>query len=609
MKASEAGLDGLVEPVDGGLGCLVGGHQVVVLAGVGRPVVQFPVARRGVVDVGVPGGPGAHQDVAFVEAPVTPETVVRAGFGAGVVAALLVALVLLVAGKLPYIVLALPVGVGVIHGVHTAPTVLAGFRRTEALGDTPNLIGRAVLRMQIQPATETAVEFAARTGYGPLAASLESHIDRSIGSPRTGLVSFAEDWAEEFPALRRAAHLLATAENAPPEERERTLERSLRAILDGTREEMAEFTSEIRGPTTGLYAFGVMLPLALVALVPAIGLAGGQGGFSLPVEFFVLVYDVALPVGLVAASVWLLQRRPVAFPPPEVTVAHPDVDDQRLLGLGGGLAVGLVAAFATTVVGHGFLAPIAGVGLGLGTALLTVFAPVKSIRDRVRAIEEHLTDALYLVGRQVAEGQAVESAIAHAGERVPAETGAVFAQAAGLQERLHVTVDEAFFGEYGSLAEVPSPRAHGMASLLSIAAREGRPAGSAVVAMADHLEDLQEVEAEAKRELSAVTGTLDSTAAYFGPLVAGATVALAKSISESSGTRAASDQVGKALPADELSLVVGVYVLLMSVILTTLSIGLRNGLDRSLVGYHVGRSLVSATPIYVIAVYVTGLLI
>ncbi|WP_436928301.1 secretion system protein [Halosimplex halobium] len=541
--------------------------------------------------------------IAFVESPVTPETVVRAGFGAGVVAALAVALVLLAAGKLPYIVLALPVGVAVIHGVHTAPTVLAGFRRTEALGDTPNLIGRAVLRMQIQPATETAVEFAARTGRGPLAASLASHIDRSIGSPRTGLVSFAEDWAEDFPALRRAAHLLATAENAPPDERERTLERALRAVLDGTREEMAEFTSEIRGPTTGLYAFGVMLPLALVALVPAIGLAGGgDGGFYLPIEFFVLVYDVALPAGLVAASVWLLQRRPVAFPPPRVTTAHPDVEDRRLVGVGGGLAVGVAAAGVLVPAGFGFLAPVAGVGLGLGTALLVVFGPVKAMRDHVRDIEEHLTDALYLVGRQVAEGQAVESAIAHAGERVPGETGAVFEQAAGLQERLHVTVDDAFFGEYGSLADVPSPRAHGMASLLSIAAREGRPAGSAVVAMADHLEELQEVEAEARRQLSSVTGTLDSTAAYFGPLVAGATVALAKRISDSSGTRAASDQVGKALSADQLALVVGVYVLLMSVILTTLSIGLRNGLDRSLVGYHVGRSLVSATPIYVLAV-------
>ncbi|QLH75824.1 secretion system protein [Halosimplex rubrum] len=541
--------------------------------------------------------------VAFVESPVTPETVVRAGFGAGVVAALLVALVLLAVGKLPYLVLSLPVGVAVIHGVHTAPTVLAGFRRTEALGDTPNLIGRAVLRMQIQPATETAVEFAARTGRGPLAASLESHIDRSIGSPQTGLISFAEDWAEEFPALQRAAHLLATAENAPPEERERTLERSLRAILDGTREEMAQFTSEIRGPTTGLYAFGVMLPLALVALVPAIGLAGGaDGGFSLPIEFFVLIYDVALPAGLVAASVWLLQRRPVAFPPPRVTTAHPDVDDQRLVGIGGGLAVGLAAAGVTALLGFGFLAPIAGLGLGLGTALLAIFGPIKAVRDHVRDIEEDLTDALYLVGRQVSEGQAVESAIAHAGERVPGETGAVFERAAGLQERLHVTVDEAFFGEYGSLSDVPSPRAHGMASLLSIAAREGRPAGSAVVAMADHLEELQEVEAEARRELSSVTGTLDSTAAYFGPLVAGATVALAKRISDSEGTRAASDQVGQALSADQLGLVVGVYVLLMSVILTTLSIGLRNGLDRSLVGYHVGRSLVSATPIYVLAV-------
>ncbi|WP_459194397.1 secretion system protein [Halosimplex sp. J119] len=541
----------------------------------------------------------------FVEWPVDPETLVQAGFGAGIVTLLALMLPVLAGLVSPlFAVFALLLAVGAIHGLHTAPVLAAAFRRTEALGETPNLVGRAVLRMQIQPATETAIRFAADTGYGPLAESLGSHIDQAMGTPRTGLISFAEDWAKDFPALRRSAHLLATAEDAPQAERARTLDRSLDAILNGTREQMAEFTNTIRSPTTALYAFGVMLPMALVALVPAVSLAG----MAVTITPFVLIYNLFLPVGLVAASVWLLVRRPVAFPPPDIDRTHDDVPNKIWWPLVLGAAVGGGAAAVTYFVGPRYLTPIAGIGLSVGTALLTFFKPIMEVRRYVKSVEEHLTDALYLVGRQVSEGQAVESAIDHAGDRVPGETGEVFEQAAGLQRRLHVSVDEAFFGKHGALEGIPSPRARGTASLLAIAADEGQPAGRAIVSMADHLEELQEVENEAKRQLSMVTGTLDNTAAFFGPMVAGSTVALAEGMIGSGGFDAAGEMAAEPLPIDQLGLVVGAYVVLMSVILTTLSIGLRHGLDRSLVGYHVGRSLVSSTPIYVLAVFFVGMI-
>jgi Flp pilus assembly protein TadB len=456
--------------------------------------------------------------------------------------------------------------------------------------------------MQIQPATETAVKFAARTGIGPLADNLSDHIDRAMGTPETGLISFADDWAEEFPALRRSAHLLSTAEDAPEAERNRTLDRSLDAVLDGTRHQMAEFTSTIRGPTTALYAFGVMLPLACVALIPAVALAGIQ----LTIWPFVLFYDVVLPTGILAASVWLLVRRPVAFPPPNISRHHPDVPNRLWLSLLAGGAIGGGATIVTYLFGPSFLAPVAGVGLTVGPALLIFYQPIMSVRSYVRDVEDHLTDALYIVGRQVSEGEAVESSLEKAAERVPAETGEVFEEAVGLQRRLHVSVDEAFLGEYGALEDIPSPRARGTASLLSIASKEGQPAGRAIVSMADHLEELQEVERKGKRKLSKVTSTLDNTAAYFGPMVGGATVALGQQIVQGGALESATQSGVEPLPVDQLGLVVGAYVLLMSIILTALSVSLRNGIDRSLVGYHVGRSLVSATPIYVVSVFLVG---
>jgi len=538
--------------------------------------------------------------LAFIESSIDPDLVVRAGYGAALVALLPAALVML--APIPiYVALALMIvlPISAISAVHDLPRFLAALRRTEALGDAPTLMGRAVLRMEIQPTTETAVSFAAETGDGPLSESLSGHIARSMGAPDSGLLSFADEWTEHFPALRRSAHLFVTAQDAVGDERARTLDRSLEAILDGTREQMAEYTSEIRGPTTGLYAFGILLPMALIALVPA---AAMENSISISIWLFVVGYNVVLPIGLIGASAWLLANRPVAFPPPDVPMNHPDLPDDLWLRALAGLGAGAGLFAVVYLFGPRHLAAVTAIGFGLGTALLAVFQPIKEVRDHVRDVEEHLVDALYLVGRQVSEGESVESAIDLAGDRVPGETGEVFETAAGLQRRLQIGIEEAFLGTYGALRDVPSSRAHSTATLLSIAASEGRPAGDAIVSMGEHLEELRDVESETKRELSMVTSTLEHTASFFGPLIAGSTVGLAGlMVSESSG-----DIDAASLPADQLGIVVGVFVISLCLILTPLSIALRHGIDRAMLGYYVGQSLVVAMPIYVATVMLVG---
>ena len=540
------------------------------------------------------------ESIRFIEATYDAETVVRAGYGAGLIGSLVPLPLLLYDVQVLFVaVFVLTGSLAAIHAVHSWPHLAAAFRRTEALGETPNLIGRAVLRMQIQPSLENAVRFAARTGDGPLARSLGAHFNRAKGTPHAGLLSFAEEWATYFPALRRSSTLLATAQDAPAGERGRTLDRSLSAILDGTRSQMAEFTASIRAPTTMLFAFGILLPLALIALVPAAPMAG----INLNIWMFVLLYNVVLPLSLVGAALWLLVRRPVAFPPPKIDRDHPALPNRLWLRSGWGIVAGGVVYFTVAAFGPAYLSTVVAFGVGLGVALLSVYSPILTLRHYVRDVEEHLTDALYIVGRQVAEGESVESAIELAADRVPAETGEIFSHAAGVQRRLHTSVEEAFLGTYGALRDVPSQRAHSMAALLAIAGDEGKPAGRAIVSMADHLEELEDVEAETKRSLEQVTSTLDNTAAYFGPLVAGATVGMAAMMSgeDLAGT---ADVDAAAFPAETLGIVVGVYLVLLCVILVPLSLALRYGMDRALFGYHVGRALVSSMVLYAVTVSV-----
>jgi hypothetical protein len=526
----------------------------------------------------------------FLGCDVSPVRIVRAGYGAGIVVGVLCGLALAFvppAFRTGGVILGLLLALGAVHAVHATPGLWATARRTSALGAAPDLVARAVLSMRLAPAPERAAAFTARSGDGVLADDLARHVRQTRNTARSGLLTFGDAWADRFPSLRRAVALVTAAGSTPARDRDRLLDRALAVVLEGTREQTRRFAARIRTPATALYAFGILLPIALVALLPAAGAA------DVPITplSVVLVYNVLLPAGLVIASAWLLARRPVAFPPPDVTLDHPDVADRTrsapLLGVSVGVGVGGLLVSARLFPWWG--PPVAAAGLGAGVALWIRFRPVIGAYGRIRRVEDGLPDALALVGRRVANGRAVETALVHAAEELDDETGAFLARGVTRQRQLQVGVREAFLGRHGALETVPSRRIRGSMALLALSGDEGRPAGNALLAMGDHLADLQRIESEARHSLDHVCRTLEATGRVFGPLVAGATVALADSMS---GT--------ELLPGGEQSLTwlggpVGLYVLFLAVLLPGLSAGLTRGIDRSLVGYRAGRALVAAT--------------
>ncbi|WP_049985840.1 hypothetical protein [Halobellus rufus] len=548
-----------------------------------------------------------HRSLAFLGSDLRAETVVRAGYVAAVPVAVFALCALVVSLPTLPIPASVPaaagIGLGATHVVHRLPVAAATLRRTRALGDAPALVARAALRLRLDATPERAAVFAAQTGAGPLARSLAAHAERTRSGPAAGFDAFAAEWRSWFPALERSLALLSAAVEAPSEEREQALDRALETVLDGARTEMAEFAGDVRGPASGIYAFGVLLPLALVGVLPA----ARAGGVTVPASVFVVLYDVLLPVGLVGAGAWLLLRRPIAIAPPRVTAAHPDVPSDPTRGVVAGvLGAGLGFVCGSAVAS--WAAPVAAAGTGAGAALVAHYRPMAAVRRDVSAVEAGLADATAVVGRRVGAGEAVETAIEPAADATTGRTSDVFEAAAGVQRRLRVGVEEAFLGEYGALRDLPSRRARATASLLSVAAAEGRPAGRTLVRLADHLTELRRVEDEARRELAAITGTLGHTAALFGPLVGGATVAMATQMAAAESRPGAGSSLAGAgapgvatLDPATLGAAVGVYVLALAAVLTVVATGLDRGLDRSLAGYRTGLALLSATATYLVA--------
>lgn len=172
-----------------------------------------------------------RRSLAFLGSNLAPETVVAAGYGSSLPAGLLGGLVAHLA-RLPTVTVvfvALAAALGAAHAIHTLPVWLATLRRTRALGNAPELVGRIALRMRIEPSVERASAFAAHGGDDPLSASLAAHVDRARGTPTAGLSEFADAWRTWFPALDRSTALLQTAADVPAGERDRALDQIGRA--------------------------------------------------------------------------------------------------------------------------------------------------------------------------------------------------------------------------------------------------------------------------------------------------------------------------------------------------------------------------------------------
>jgi hypothetical protein len=306
----------------------------------------------------------------------------------------------------------------------------------------------------------------------------------------------------------------------------------------------------------------------------------------------------------------VLANRPVAFPPPRVPRTHPAMPERRwpalatgaLAGVGTASVVLAVAVSDVTALVPGWLGAVLGVSVGVGVAARQWSAPAGVVRDRALAVEDGLVDAAYAVGRRVASGDALEDALA-AGADVPGATGNAFADAVGVQRRLGVGPRAAFLGEYGAVSTLPSERVRAVVDLLALAAAQGAPAGDAVVAVADHLEDLQAVERACRDDLATVTNTLRSTGRVFGPLVGGATVALADGLASPGALVGETTQ--STLDTTALGLAVGGYVLALAAILAALAVVVEAGLDRAALGRELATALPTAGVAFTAGVVLT----
>ncbi len=523
------------------------------------------------------------------------------------------------------------------------PKFYAKYLRIHSLGDAPEVLSYIVMNMKLVSNIERSIKFASENSNRPLAKDLRKLIwdmyFRVYSSIDDAIASFAGEWGEWSGHIKRAIHLIRSSLEEPDEaQRIITLNRALDVVLEGTKNIMDDFASRLQAPTTVLYSIGVMIPLALVAMLPAASVIG----YRISTFELALIYDLLLPIITFAYAYSILLKRPAAFTPPQIPKHHENLPSQKQRYIIAALAIitGIIIALpsflhlalaipeiksqliawnASIVIFSQLnsslpptLPAIWGIAAAISIYCIGIYLPYKKIRDRIRKMEEEFADALYILGKRISEGRSAEEAFAYTSETMEgSEIAVIFSSIAYNFVAMRTTMKEALFDEeFGALKEVYSDRILATMKLfIESVQKSNEAAGMALVKLADHLKELQAVEDNIKRALYTMTSMMRTTAMIFAPLIGGVTLALSEVIAkllvsimrEMPSLPSESKKYLPMLPKftemsiapEHFMIIIGIYLILLTFILIRFIAGIEHGDDKAQFMFDLGI----ATPI------------
>ncbi|MFV9630914.1 MAG: hypothetical protein ACNYWM_07595 [Methanosarcinales archaeon] len=549
------------------------------------------------------------------------------------------------------IIITVLIPVTVLFYLSEYPKIQAKFIKIRSLGDIPEILSYIVMSMKLVSNMELAISFAAENSSRPLASDMrkliwDMHV-RVYSSMDDALIAFANQWGRNSEYFKRALHLVKSSTNEPDEaQRVITLNKSLDIVLEGTRKMMEGFAARLKTPTYILYSIFILIPLALVALLPALTIVG----VHIEPVVLILIYDLILPIITFAYAQYILLQRPATFPPPRIPDEHPRLANIRyrknlvmvvslivavcisasgFMWLSLGNPGGIISTGAMDGYISVFFPFIWGITAFITIYTLGVYTPYKNIRDEIKEIESQFADALFVLGRRITEGRSPEWAFMQTAQTMKGSLiGETFEDVARNLSILRTTLIGAIFDkEYGAFRNIYSERVHTTMHLFTKSVYKSHTAaGIAIVKLADHLKELQEVEENIKRSLYDVTSTMRSTAILFAPLIGGITLALSEVIQkileniahEASklpgdiGMGAIMEDVGsgmeQSISPDVFMFSIGFYMIILVFILVRFAGGIEYGEDKAQFMYDLGSLLPVSILVFTLSVVVSRIL-
>jgi hypothetical protein len=285
-----------------------------------------------------------------------------------------------------------------------------------------------------------------------------------------------------------------------------------------------------------------------------------------------------------------------------------------------GLGAALLSLFVTLAVG---------IGAGLYFALRS--KNVFKIREKTKKLEDEFASALFQLGNRLGDGIPAEIAFGKVAQVMKGTTsGEFFALANQNITERGMSVHEAIFNRTtGALVYFPSNAIESSMRVLVESTKKGpKIAAQALISMSRYMKEIHRVDERLKDLLADIIASMKGQIRFLTPAIAGIVIGITSMITTiliklskqialltEQGTQAATAGVGgivtlfgNGVPAYYFQIIVGVYVVQITFVLTILSNGIENGSDKLQERYLLGKYMISATILFAIISLVVILL-
>lgn len=273
---------------------------------------------------------------------------------------------------------------------------------------------------------------------------------------------------------------------------------------------------------------------------------------------------------------------------------------------------------------------------GLGSSLLSLFlilslgisigyyyklrsSNVIEIRKKTEELEQEFASGLFQLGNRLGDGLPAETAFAKVSESMQGTVSGSFFQTVSTNiRRLGMGATEAIFDpRHGALVYFPSNLIESSMKVLIESVKKGpKVASMALMNISRYIKEIHKVNERLKDLMAEVISSMNSQIKFLTPVIAGIVIGITSMITTILGKLAiqtkelaaegtgdaggilASGFFSQGVPTYYFQLVVGIYVVQITFILTILANGIENGSDKLNERYCLGKNMIRSTLIY-----------
>ncbi len=267
-------------------------------------------------------------------------------------------------------------------------------------------------------------------------------------------------------------------------------------------------------------------------------------------------------------------------------------------------------------------------GLSIGLFYKLKSKNIIKIRNRSKKLELEFAGALFQLGNRLGDGLPAEIAFGKVSTVMQGTVSGSFFQLVSINiRRLGMSVSRAIFDPaYGALVKFPSNLIESSMKVLVQSLKKGPIiAAQALSNVSRYIKEIHKVNERLKDLMAEIMASMTSQIKFLTPAIAGIVIGITSMVTTilgklgqqlSSVTTGGGEGAnigmmqlfGDGIPTYHFQIIVGLYVVQITYILTILSNGIENGSDKLMEKYSIGQNMVRSTILYCVIAAIVMLL-